>query len=98
MDQTSRLPPTNLKSYRCASLSKANKIGLQDPVFRPEFDQFFKKKNTKFPFAEHRKLSNSDVRIVSWTMDLPNESEGQNVFFQAKNTTNKKKNKTDHRI
>ena len=34
MDQTSRLPPANLKWYRCVPI-ESEQIGLQYPVFRP---------------------------------------------------------------
>ena len=47
----------------------------------------------ELPSAEHRGLSKSEVRIVSWEMDLPNESkESKRVFPRCKYYEQKKKN------
>ena len=98
MDQTSRLPPANLKWYRCVPI-ESEQIGLQYPVFRPEFDQFFEKKNTlSFPSRNTESSPNprSELSPGQWTSQT--KAKNPNVFFQDKNTTNKKINKTDHRI
>ena len=91
MDQTSRLPPTNLKSYRFVSLSKANKSAPNIVFFAHSSIIFWEKKITKLSSAEHRGgLSKSEVRIGSWKWTSQTKAKNQNVFSQNKNTTSKK--------
>ena len=79
IDQTSRLPPTNLKSYRCVSLSKVNKSAFKI-LFVAHSSINFEGK-TEFPSAEHRGLSKSEVRMVSSKMGLLNESQESKLVF-----------------
>ena len=89
--QTSRLPPTNVKSYGCVSLSKANKSASKILFFAHSSINFSGKKITKLPSAEHRGLSKSEVRIASWKTHLPNESEESKRVFQDEDITSGKK-------
>ena len=56
-------------------------IGLQYLFFARSSINFSGGKITKLPSAEHRGLSKSKARIVSWKMDLPNESEESKRVF-----------------
>ena len=97
MDQTSHLRPSNLKSYGCVSLSKANKLASKILFVDSSLINFFKqKKKLNYPprNTEGSPNSRSELSPGKWTSQT--KAKNQNVFFQENNTASKKK-RTDHR-
>ena len=96
MDLTSRLPPTNLKSYGCVSLSKANKSASNILFFAHSSINFSGAKSLKYPPRNTEGSPNlrSELSPGKWTSQT--KAKNQNVFFQENNTASKKK-RTDHR-
>ena len=94
MDQTNLLPPTNLKSYQCVNLSKANKSASKILFFAHSSLIFSKKKQyLVLSFSprntEGSQNPRSELSPGKWTSQTKAKSE--NVFFQDRNTTSKKK-------